>query len=504
MTSGDIENIKTDNEEPNEGHVAQVPFSWFSAVLLVFFGFSSWIAINSLWVELPLLVNVLPEGWNLPAYLSILIQIANIGPLAYVLFTRLCNAFGHSKSDNIFKRLVQPPERLANYCILIIGVIASLLLMKYWDAVVMMTGLPANAVYGQPITPEALYNHSLGLFLLTFLLGMIDCMSSVTFLAYLANTPAVYAGALLFGETASGLLPSLYALGQGVNSASTCVNGTAIYSEPRFGVSIFMGLVAGTTLLSFLAFLLLDCLPSGLGRPVTLAYRHHHSVPTSNEQADQQQATNQSSNSNALCWVCFVLMGYASCLTNGLLPSLQSFSTAAYSSTTFHLAVTLSGITAPIVALVTTAVYGYDQLGLCVRSIIKCFCGSTSDSTSGNNEKQSAMASIVGGRLAVALTAIGVTGSVFACYAIYLAKASPNPPEIYGGGPAIAVLTWIMLAVTFGVQKTWITLHMVKYGSQRNLRNLGIATQIGAFMGSLISFLLTATFNLFTSKNPCS
>lgn len=502
MTSGDIENIKTEIEEPNEGHVAQVPFSWFNAVLLVFFGFSSWISINGLWVELPLLVNVLPEGWNLPAYLSILIQIANIGPLTYVLFTRLCNAFGHNKSDSIFKRLVQPPERLANYGILIIGVIASLLLMKYWDAVVMMTGLPANAVYGRPITPEALYNHSLGLFLLTFLLGMINCMSSVTFLAYLANTPAVYAGALLFGETASGLLSSLYALGQGVNSESTCVNGTAIYSDPRFGVSTFMGLVAGTTGLSFLAFLLLDCLPSGLGRSVTLAYRRHHSVSTSSEQADQQQATNQSSNSNALCWFCFVLMGYASCLTNGLLPSLQSFSTAAYSSNTFHLAVTLSGIAAPIVALVTTAIYGYDQLGLCVRSIIQCFC--RSNNTSEDNEKQSAIASIVGGRLAATLTAIGVMGSVFACYAIYLAKASPNPPEIYGGGPAIAVLTWIMLAVTFGVQKTWITLHMVKYGSQRNLRNLGIATQIGAFMGSLISFLLTAKFNLFTSKNPCS
>lgn len=66
------------------------------------------------------------------------------------------------------------------------------------------------------------------------------------------------------------------------------------------------------------------------------------------------------------------------------------------------------------------------------------------------------------------------------------------------------VFTWVMLAITFGVQKTWITLHMVKYGSQRNLRTLGIATQIGAFMGSFISFLITAKFNLFISKAPCS
>lgn len=48
------------------------------------------------------------------------------------------------------------------------------------------------------------------------------------------------------------------------------------------------------------------------------------------------------------------------------------------------------------------------------------------------------MASINGGRLAVILTAIGVIGSLFACYAIYLAKASPTPPELYGAGPSVA------------------------------------------------------------------
>lgn len=77
---------------------------------------------------------------------------------------------------------------------------------------------------------------------------------------------------------------------------------------------------------------------------------------------------------NSLLWVCFLLTGYASCLTNGLLPSLESFSTAAYSTRTFHLAVTLSGITGPIVAVVVTASYGHDQLGLWVRSVLRRFC----------------------------------------------------------------------------------------------------------------------------------
>lgn len=60
--------------EPDDDHVAQISFSWLNAVFLIFFGISSWVAINGLWMELPLLVYVLPEGWNLPAYLSIIIQ----------------------------------------------------------------------------------------------------------------------------------------------------------------------------------------------------------------------------------------------------------------------------------------------------------------------------------------------------------------------------------------------------------------------------------------------
>ena len=33
--------------------------------------------------ELPLMVTAAPEGWSLPSYLSVAIQAANIGPLAY-------------------------------------------------------------------------------------------------------------------------------------------------------------------------------------------------------------------------------------------------------------------------------------------------------------------------------------------------------------------------------------------------------------------------------------
>ena len=44
-------------------------------LLAILFGISSWISINGLWVELPMLVSHLPEQWTLPSYLSIIVQV---------------------------------------------------------------------------------------------------------------------------------------------------------------------------------------------------------------------------------------------------------------------------------------------------------------------------------------------------------------------------------------------------------------------------------------------
>lgn len=48
-------------------------------VLAALFGVGAWVAVNGLWVELPLLVTDLPEGWNLPSYLSVIIQVSRPG-----------------------------------------------------------------------------------------------------------------------------------------------------------------------------------------------------------------------------------------------------------------------------------------------------------------------------------------------------------------------------------------------------------------------------------------
>ncbi|XP_078009966.1 solute carrier family 52, riboflavin transporter, member 2 isoform X2 [Phascolarctos cinereus] len=64
----------------------------FTHILVALFAMGSWIAINGIWVELPVLVKDLPEGWNLPSYLSVLVAFGNLGPLAVTLWGRLSKA----------------------------------------------------------------------------------------------------------------------------------------------------------------------------------------------------------------------------------------------------------------------------------------------------------------------------------------------------------------------------------------------------------------------------
>lgn len=60
----------------------------FVDILALLFGLGAWIGINGIYVQLPLLVNKAPEGWSLPAYMVMLVQIANLGPILYTLYIK--------------------------------------------------------------------------------------------------------------------------------------------------------------------------------------------------------------------------------------------------------------------------------------------------------------------------------------------------------------------------------------------------------------------------------
>ena len=218
-------------------------------VLIMCFAISSWIDINGLWVEMPLLVNDLPEQWSLPSFIVIIIQIANIGPFVYTIANKLAPRTVH--------------EIPVVYVIIGVGAASTLLLVHFWDH--------TSHVRGK--------EHSTALLTLTGFLSLVDCTSSVVFLPYMQRFKPQYMSALYIGEGLSGLVPGLVGLGQGVGANPTCVNSSAVttnssvgintttwnvypvYPPPKFSVQAFFWLLFAILCLSCAAFTVLNYLP---------------------------------------------------------------------------------------------------------------------------------------------------------------------------------------------------------------------------------------------------
>jgi riboflavin transporter 2 len=57
-------------------------------LLALMFGLGSWMGVNGIYVQLPLIVHIAPEGWSLPAHMVMLVQFANLGPILYTLYIK--------------------------------------------------------------------------------------------------------------------------------------------------------------------------------------------------------------------------------------------------------------------------------------------------------------------------------------------------------------------------------------------------------------------------------
>lgn len=214
-------------------------------ITIMLFSMSSWIDINGVWTELPLLVKTLPEGWTLPSYLVVAIQVGNIGPLLYTLANRLAP-----------KRVVEWP---VVYVILLVGGISCILLVFFWSRTTVIGSTEYSA-------------HLIGL---ATLLAIVDCTSSVVYLPYMAYLKPQYMTAFYVGESFSGLVPGVLGLIQGAGGDPKCTNTTILnetsnitdweisptYSDPRFSVEVYFFCLFALFIISTAAFTLLHFVP---------------------------------------------------------------------------------------------------------------------------------------------------------------------------------------------------------------------------------------------------
>ncbi|XP_075772938.1 riboflavin transporter 2-like [Pelodiscus sinensis] len=428
-------------------------------VLACLLGTGSWVAINGVWVELPLLVPWVPEGWDLPAYLTVLIQFANVGPL----FVTLMHHFRPGRLS----------ESGAIYVLVSLGALACLLLAFLWQETTVVGGRP----------------HSTALLALLFFLSLVDCTSSVTFLPFMLRFRARYLTTYFVGEGLSGLVPSLVALAQGVGVAR-CVNGSlarnasgaegpglrAEYQPARFSARAFFLFLAAMMGLCLAAFVLLNHLPAARQeRAKERARVEAGAGPAVVEEramigpTESRRRPGGPFGTGTYSWpqVAYIFLGLAwvNALTNAVLPAVQSYSCLPYGNAAYHLSATLAAMANPLA----------------------CFLGM-----------------FLPNRCLLTLGLLVAAGSAFGCYIMAMAVLSPCPPLLQSpAGGALIVLCWVLFVGTLSYVKLMIGVILRDEGRSA-LVWCGAVVQLGSMLGALTMFPLVSVHSLFRAGDPCN
>lgn len=337
----------------------------FVIFLVLLFGQGSWIGINSIWVELPLLVSLgIPEQFEIASWLVIIIQVANIGPLLFAVINYMA-----PKGYQL--------EGPTNYLISAVGTATCVFLIFYWDV----------------FTIWKLDNqlHSTYFTIFVFLLALVDCTSNVTFPPFMARLKSQYMNWFFIGMGLSGMIPSLVAIIQGVGGAPVCVanytyndyddsgelrqctSWTHETKPARFGPEVFFSFLSVMMLSCFVAFVCLNHLPS-VRREYAPEYlnqqreassdaggnqrqRQYEMVSSKKDEDDEIEVSSVLSqprqSSSILEFVAlFVILGVANALVNCVLPSIQSYSAGAYGLNIYLLAATFGNIANPLACFV--------------------------------------------------------------------------------------------------------------------------------------------------------
>ncbi|XP_069478019.1 solute carrier family 52, riboflavin transporter, member 2-like isoform X2 [Ambystoma mexicanum] len=424
-------------------------------LLVALFGMGSWAAVNSLWVELPVVVRELPEGWNLPAYLSVLIAFGNLGPIAITLAHRF--APGKLK------------EHWLIYSIQGMSVLAAAFLAAFWQRQVRIAG----------------ELHSLPYLLLAFILAFFCCTSNVTFLPFMYQFPQVFIRTFFIGQGLSALFPCVVALGQGIGQLecrnTSSGNATEAYYFPEsFSADGFFGFLCAMLAVSMLSFVfLIQWQRRGQASDPNRRDSHVDSIASEDsyplrengspigDDLEITKNTHLPVTSTFWTWRNIYLLGLlavSNALTNGVLPSVQSYACLPYGRMAYHLSAVLSNIANPVACF--------------IAMFIMC-------------------------RSSLALGVISALGGLFATYLMALAVLSPCPPLVGSpAGVALVVICWILFLGLFSYLKVVIgsLLHEAGHAA---LVWCGVAIQAGSLVGALVMFPMVSLYHLFQSGQDC-
>lgn len=293
------------------------------------FGISAWLSVNALYTQLPILVQSAPEGWSLPSYLSVAIQLANLGPVLYSLSQKYCPKFV-SESKLI-------------YFVLVLGGVSLVLMGLYYNVSLFVLGVTGSVV----------------LWILAFCVALVGCTSSVLFIPFMNHYAEIYLISYMVGEGLGGFFPSIIALIQGVGGNPSCKNTTtstgeivvtSYYPDPNFSITTFFFVMFCFMAVSTVAFFLLNNLPSCKRQKIKSPLTKRSSTePTGSSRFDDshEPETFVSAQETFSPKTLLILTAVLSAFSNGALPSVQSYSCLPYGNTAYHLAVNLCNMANP-------------------------------------------------------------------------------------------------------------------------------------------------------------
>lgn len=428
-------------------------------LLVALFGMGSWAAINGIWVELPVVVKDLPEGWSLPAYLSVLVALGNLGLLVVTLWRRLALGKGE-----------QAPIQVVQ----VLSVVGTALLAPLW----------------QQVAPVGGQYHSVAFLTLALVLALACCASNVTFLPFLSHLPPPFLRSFFLGQGLSALLPCVLALAQGVGRLEcppAPTNGTPgpPHNFPeRFPASTFFWTLAALLVISAAAFqglLLLLPLPPSLptggpgpglrvGAPGVEEEEEEEEASPLQEPPFQATGTTPGRNPEAhqlfsARGACLLgLLAITNALTNGVLPAVQSFSCLPYGRQAYHLAAVLGSAANPLACFLA--------MGVLCRSL-------------------------------AGLGGLSLLGMLFGAYLMVLAILSPCPPLVgTTAGMVLVVLSWVLCLGLFSYVKVAAS-SLLHGGGRPALLAVGVAIQVGSLLGAVAMFPPTSIYHVFRSGKDC-
>lgn len=441
-------------------------------VLAALFGMGAWLSINGMYTQLPLLVFNAPEGWDLPSYIVILIQAANIGGVCYGLMQQFCKG---KVSDSVFISIL-----------MFIGCLSLLLMSSYYGETMKIAGSL----------------HSVPLLALVFCCALVACTSSVLFIPYMNRFRETYLVSYMIGEGLSAFVPSITSLLQGVGGNPVCVNSTdpnAPHKKelktppPHFSVQTFLILIFCLQLLSFISFILLKTLP------ICKKQKNNHAGYKNNNENDgvrsnmmpssHSKSSDDGNGGNDLCntephefdhspssistrtekmssrtyAVFLVMQACASALANGLFPAIQSYSCLPYGNVAYHLAINLGSMANPL------ACY------------ILFFVTFTS---------------------VPAISLMAFPTFLVAVYIFVATTLSPRPPLVgTQSGEALVVTSWVLFTGLVSYIKLAIATRFRKNGG-KGLFWYGVMTQVGSAIGAVTGFILLNNTSVFEAYVP--